>query len=232
MRLFKSCSEIAVMKQAADMSCEAHRRAMQFAQPGCFEYQIAAEIHHTFAMNGAHAPAYNTIVGSGENACILHYTENQDAVDDGALILIDAGAEYLGYAADITRTFPVSGRFTAPQKALYELVLKSQLAALEVLEPGATMLEANSVVIEILVDGLIELGILQGDPKTLIANEAHRRFYMHGLGHWLGLDVHDVGQYKVDDEDRKLQPGMTLTVEPGLYIPNEEDIPAPYRGTH
>ena len=230
MRLFKSCSEVAVMKQAAAMSCEAHRRAMTFSQPGCSEYQLAAEIHHAFAMNGALAPAYNTIVGSGVNACILHYTENQDEVKDGDMVLIDAGAEYLGYAADITRTFPANGKFSEAQKALYNLVLDAQLEALELLLPGGTISEANKSVVQILTQGLIDLGILNGERDKLIADEAHRRFYMHGLGHWLGLDVHDVGDYKCDDEERPLKPGMVLTVEPGLYVPDEDDIPEAYRG--
>lgn len=230
MRLFKSSEELDVMQRAADISCEAHIKAMLFATPGCFEYQLAAEIHHTFAMHGAASPAYNTIVGAGENACILHYTENGDAIEEGALVLIDAGAELNGYAADITRTFPVNGVFSAPQRELYELVLSSQLAALDCLKPKTTIQQANHIVVEILTQGLIELGILKGGSSELIANKAYRRFYMHGLGHWLGLDVHDVGEYKIENKDRQLAPGMVLTVEPGLYIPNEPDIPACYRG--
>jgi len=230
MRLFKSCAEIAIMKQAAKISVEAHKRAMSAASPGVYEYQLAADIHHTFATNGALSPAYNTIVGSGVNACILHYTENADATRDGDLVLIDAGAELDGYASDITRTFPVNGKFNKAQKALYELVLHSQERALSLLVAGSTINSANEEVIDILTEGLVELGILSGEVNQLIADKAYRRFYMHGLGHWLGLDVHDVGDYKTEDKDRPLQPGMVLTVEPGLYIPDEDDIPAAYRG--
>ncbi|MFC3092739.1 Xaa-Pro aminopeptidase [Alteromonas sediminis] len=230
MRLFKSCAEIAIMKQAAKISVEAHKRAMTASQPGKFEYQLAADMHHTFASQGALAPAYNTIVGSGENACILHYTENRDAMKDGDLVLIDAGAELDGYASDITRTFPINGTFSKAQKALYELVLQSQESALSLLVAGNTINDANEEVVEILTTGLVELGILSGEVNQLIADKAYRRFYMHGLGHWLGLDVHDVGDYKSQGKDRPLQPGMVLTVEPGLYIPDEEDIPDEYRG--
>ncbi len=230
MRLFKSAAEIATMKAAAKMTCEAHCRAMQYAQPGCYEYQLAAEIHHHIAMAGAHAPAYGTIVGSGENACILHYTENTDQVVEGDLILIDAGAEYQGYAADITRTFPVSGKFSEAQAQVYSVVLQAQEAAIALLKPGVTLAQANEVSSKILVEGLIDLGILIGSVEENLANQAYRAFYMHGLGHYLGLDVHDVGAYKVEGKDRPLQPGMVLTIEPGLYLPAHDNIPRPYQG--
>ncbi len=230
MRLFKSATEIATMKAAAKMTCEAHCRAMQYAHPGCYEYQLAAEIHHHIAMAGAHAPAYGTIVGSGENACILHYTENSDQIKDGNLILIDAGAEYQGYAADITRTFPVTGKFNEAQAQVYNIVLQAQEAAIALLKPGVTLAQANKVSSEILVKGLIELGILNGSVEENLENQSYRAFYMHGLGHYLGLDVHDVGVYKIEGEDRPLQPGMVLTIEPGLYLPIHDNIPSAYQG--
>ncbi len=230
MRLIKSNEELQLMQYAADVSCAAHKRAMQFACSGCYEYQLAAEIHHEFAMNGAYAPAYNTIVGAGDNACILHYTENSDVISDGKLVLIDAGAEYQGYAADITRTFPVNGIFSTPQKALYQWVLDAQYHAIEHLVAGSSIVQVNNEVIEILTQGLVDLSILSGDVGSLIKDKAYRRFYMHGLGHWLGLDVHDVGKYKENGQDIALKAGMVLTVEPGLYIPNELDIPEAYRG--
>ncbi|NMH59168.1 Xaa-Pro aminopeptidase [Alteromonas ponticola] len=230
MRLFKSAAEIATMKAAAKMTSEAHARAMKFAHAGCYEYQLAAEIHHLIAMAGAHYPAYGTIVGSGENACILHYTENADQIDDGKLVLIDAGAEYQGYAADITRTFPVNGKFTDAQAKVYNIVLKAQEAAIALLKPGVTLGEANQASSKILVEGLIELGILNGSVEENLENQAYRAFYMHGLGHFLGLDVHDVGVYKIAGEDRPLKPGMVLTIEPGLYLPAHETIPEAYRG--
>lgn len=230
MRLIKSEAEIAVMQKAADISCEAHKRAMIAAKSMDFEYQLAAEIHHTFAMHGASAPAYNSIVGSGDNACILHYTENTHELTHGDLVLIDAGAEFQGYAADITRTFPISGVFSEAQGNLYNIVLDAQAAALDVLGPRRTLGQAGDVAIEVLTQGLVDLGILQGDVDALISEKAYRRFYMHGLGHWLGLDVHDVGVYKIEGKDRPLLAGMVLTVEPGLYVPNEPDIPKAYRG--
>lgn len=231
MRLRKSGEEIAVMRTAAEVSARAHCRAMMFAHPGCFEYQLEAEIHHEFAMAGARHPAYGTIVGGGENACILHYTENQDAIDDGSLILIDAGAEYNGYAADITRTFPVNGKFTPAQAALYQLVLDSQLLAIEQLVPGATLPEVTKNVVNVLTKGLCQLGLLTESVDDALTNQSWRRFFMHGLGHYLGLDVHDVGEYSQQGSPRPLEAGMVITVEPGLYIPNEPDIAAEFRGT-
>ncbi|QJR79986.1 Xaa-Pro aminopeptidase [Alteromonas pelagimontana] len=230
MRLFKSASEIAAMKAAAQITAAAHRRAMCFAHPGCYEYQIEAELHHEFAMSGARHAAYNTIVGSGENACILHYTENSAQVQEGDLILIDAGAEYLGYAADITRTFPVSGKFSGPQKALYNLVLKAQLAALDLLGPDVTLNEATNRTVEVLTEGLVALGVLSGSVSENLEKQTWRQYFMHGLGHYLGLDVHDVGDYRKQGVHRKLQPGMVITVEPGLYIGADADVPDIYRG--
>jgi Xaa-Pro aminopeptidase len=230
MRLIKSDAEISVMQEAANISCQAHRRAMQFSAPGKFEYHLEAELHHEFAMNGARYPAYGTIVGSGDNACILHYTENCSELHDGDLVLIDAGCELHGYAADITRTFPVNGKFNDTQKKLYQLVLDSQKAALDVLIPGKTISEAMQVCVRVIVDGLLELGILSGTLESNIENETWRAFFMHGLGHWLGLDVHDVGIYKFNGEDRPLEAGMVMTVEPGLYIPESADVEQRFKG--
>lgn len=230
MRRIKSSEEIAVMREACQISADAHKRAMAFVAPKVFEYQLEAEIHHEFAMRGAKHPAYGTIVGSGNNACILHYTENSEQIQDGDLVLIDAGCELHGYAADITRTFPANGQFSEPQKALYQLVLDSQLAALEQLKPGATIVDGMQACVKVIVNGLIDLGILQGEPEQLIEDEAWRRYFMHGLGHYLGLDVHDVGIYKVDGEDLPLEPGVVITVEPGLYISEQSDAPAQFRG--
>lgn len=230
MRLIKSEREIAVMQAAADMSCRAHKRAMQFAAPGKFEYQLEAEITHEFMLSGARQPAYNSIVGSGENACILHYTDNRDELHDGDLVLIDAGADYQGYAADITRTFPVSGQFSPEQKAIYELVLNAQLSAMTLIQPGNTMKQATDRAVEVICAGLIELGILQGTLADVIASMAWRQYFMHGLGHWLGLNVHDVGMYKVDGVDRPLQAGMVLTVEPGIYIDSDSEADARWHG--
>ena len=231
MRLLKSPAEIAVMQKAADISAAAHCRAMRTAQPGCFEYELEAEILHEFTREGSRWPAYPSIVGGGENACILHYTNNDMAIADGGLILIDAGCELDYYAADITRTFPVNGKFNTEQKALYELVLKSQLAAIEQVKPGNSWNAAHEVAVEVLVTGLLELGLLSGELEQLIEDQSYRTFYMHRTGHWLGMDVHDVGEYRLDKEWRPLQEGMVLTVEPGLYIaPDCEEVEARWRG--
>jgi len=224
MRLLKSDAEIMIMQRAADISAMAHVRAMIFCQPGRFEYQLEAEIHHEFAMQNARSPAYGTIVGSGENACILHYTENADELSSGDLVLIDAGCELEGYAADITRTFPVNGKFSPVQKELYQLVLDSQQAALAQLKPGNTISQAMQACVRVLVEGLVELGILSGSVESNIEKETWRKYFMHGLGHWLGLDVHDVGIYKINAMDRPLEVGMVMTVEPGLYIPASANV--------
>lgn len=229
MRLFKSPEELEVMRRAGEISALAHTRAMERCRPGMFEYQLEGEILHEFTRYGARFPSYNTIVGGGENGCILHYTENESELRDGDLVLIDAGCEYKGYAGDITRTFPVNGKFTPAQRAIYDIVLDSLETALTLFRPGTTIQEVTGEVVRIMVTGLVNLEILKGDVEQLIAENAHRAFFMHGLSHWLGLDVHDVGFYG-PDRSRVLEPGMVLTVEPGLYIAPDADVPAQYRG--
>lgn len=218
MRLFKSPQEIAVMQKAVDISVAAHKRAIKACRTSQHEYQLQAEIEHEFKFQGGNGPAYTSIVGGGENACILHYIDNNAPLKAGDLVLIDAGCEYQYYAADLTRTFPVTGRFSPEQKAIYELVLKSQLAALDLIKAGVLWHKLQECILSVLVPGLVELGILHGDPAELIANQAYLPFYMHRSGHWLGLDTHDVGPYKIDDQWRPLEANMVLTVEPGLYI--------------
>ena len=220
MRLFKSTGEINAMRRAAKISASAHRRAMQVCRPGMMEYQIEAELIHEFMRNGSRSPAYPSIVGGGRNACVLHYTNNNAVLNDGDLLLIDAGAEYDGYAADITRTFPVNGLFNKSQAAIYEVVLAAQLAAIKKVKPGNHWNDPHGAAVRVLTKGLIELGLLKGDLRYLIKKEAYRRFYMHRTGHWLGMDVHDVGDYKIGNVWRLLEPGMVMTVEPGIYIPD------------
>ena len=229
MRLFKSAEEIEVMRRAGEITALAHTRAMQVCRPGMFEYQLEGEILHEFSRHGARFPSYNTIVGSGENACILHYTENESEMRDGDLVLIDAGCEYQGYAGDITRTFPVNGKFTSAQRAIYDIVLESLETALQRFRPGVSIQDVTADVVRIMITGLVKLGILKGEIDQLIADNAHRPFFMHGLSHWLGLDVHDVGVYGAD-RSRVLEPGMVITVEPGLYIAPDADVPEEYRG--
>jgi Xaa-Pro aminopeptidase len=230
MRLIKSAREIDLMRQAAAVATQAHIRAMQFVEAGKNEYHLEAEIHHEFAMQGAKYPAYSTIVGSGDNACILHYTENNQGLKAGDLVLIDAGCEWQGYASDITRTFPVSGAFSNEQKQLYELVLNAQLAAFDVIKPNNTIKQASDVAIAVVTQGLIDLGILKGELTDNIERQTYRKFYLHGLSHWLGLDVHDVGNYKIDGQDRPLKTGMVLTVEPGIYIAPDADVDSKWCG--
>lgn len=230
MRLIKSEQEIAVMKRSADISCRAHAEAMKLCAPGIYEYQLEATILHSFAMQGARHAAYNTIVGGGDNGCILHYIENQDALKSGDLVLIDAGSEYQGYAADITRTFPVNGRFTPSQSAIYALVLKTQLACIKQLVPGAIIPEVMETAVNIITQGLLDLGILQGDLASCVKREAHKAFFMHGLGHYLGLDVHDVGNYKENGQNKPLEIGMVMTVEPGIYISDTANVPEQFKG--
>jgi Xaa-Pro aminopeptidase len=218
MRLYKSRAEIKQMRTAANIAAAAHKRAMQACRPGMMEYEVEAEFLHEFRRHGCE-PAYSSIVGGGENGCILHYRENDAALRDGDLLLIDAGAEYQYYASDITRTFPVNGRFSAAQKLLYNLVLDAQLAAIAEVVPGNHWNAPHDAAVKVLTKGLVKLGLLKGRPAQLIKDGAYRRFYMHRTGHWLGMDVHDVGDYKVGEEWRVLEPGMVLTVEPGLYIP-------------
>jgi Xaa-Pro aminopeptidase len=217
MRLYKSRAEIKVMRQAANIAARAHKRAMCLCQPGMMEYELEAEFLHEFRKAGGE-PAYPSIVGGGDNACILHYTENNAELNDGDLVLIDAGAEHQCYASDITRCFPVNGRFSAPQRAIYELVLAAQRAAIEAVYPGNNWNAPHESAVKVITRGLVKLGLLKGRPATLIKEQAYQRFYMHRTGHWLGMDVHDVGDYKVGDTWRVLEPGMVLTVEPGLYI--------------
>ncbi|OCA56115.1 Xaa-Pro aminopeptidase [Photorhabdus namnaonensis] len=229
MRLFKSKAEIEMMRRAGEISAQAHMRAMKVCRPGMFEYQLEAEIHHEFTHQGARYPAYNTIVGSGENSCILHYTENESRMKEGDLVLVDAGCEYQGYAGDITRTFPVNGKFTRAQREIYDIVLKTLNVSLELYKPGTSINKVTKHVVQIMVEELVKLGIMHGEVEHLIETKAYRQFFMHGLSHWLGLDVHDVGDYGVE-RDRILQPGMVLTVEPGLYIAPDADVPMEYRG--
>jgi Xaa-Pro aminopeptidase len=226
MRMFKSEFEIAILRKACDISALAHIRAMQKCQPNWYEYQLEAEILHEFAWHGARSPSYNTIVGGGNNGCILHYENNSDRLKDGDLVLIDAGCEYQYYAGDITRTFPINGKFNQAQREIYDIVLTAQYTAIKLLKPGTSISLVNQKIIRIMVEGLVKLGVMQGDVETLIADKAYLTFYMHGLGHWLGIDVHDVGS----DRERILMPGMVLTVEPGLYINQNANVPDRYRG--
>jgi len=219
MRLYKSAGEVKTMRKAAQISARAHMRAMRSCKPGMMEYQLESEILHECMQGGARFQAYPAIVGGGANGCILHYTENEAPLKDGELVLIDAGCEVDCYASDITRTFPINGTFSTAQRALYELVLEAQYAAIEQVRPGNHWNHPHEAAVKILTQGLVRLGLLKGSVATLIKNEAYRRFYMHRTGHWLGMDVHDVGDYKVGDEWRVLEPGMVLTIEPGLYVP-------------
>lgn len=231
MRLIKTAGEIKLMRRAGQIAAQAHCRAMQLSRPGLYEYQLQAEIEHEFRVCGASAPAYTSIVGSGKNGCILHYIENRDELKAGDLVLIDAGCEYQNYASDITRTFPVSGKFTAPQAAIYDIVLEAQAAAIELIAPGLEYNLANEATIRVITEGLVGLGVLRGNVNTLIAEGAYREFYMHSAGHWLGMDVHDVGDYKIDNKWRIYEPGMVLTVEPGIYIsPDNKTVEAKWRG--
>lgn len=223
MRLFKSAAEVKVMRKAAQISAKAHIKAMQFCKPGNYEYQLEAELLHSFMHQGARFPAYSSIVGGGKNGCILHYVENSDTLKDGDLVLIDAGAELECYAADISRTFPVNGKYSKEQRALYEIVLAAQYAAIEQVKPGNHWNDPHEAAIKVITQGLIDVGILKGKLETQIKKETYKDFYMHRTGHWLGMDVHDVGDYKVEDEWRVLEPGMVLTVEPGLYISAEHE---------
>ncbi len=231
MRLIKSPAEIALLRHATAISAQAHVRAMRTCQAGLSEYQLQAELEHTFVWHGASGPAYSTIVGGGANACVLHYIENSDVLEENTLVLIDAGAEFDLYAGDITRTFPVGGRFNDAQRELYHVVLGAQERAVKAIAPGATLADIHQGVVEDLTAGLIEVGLLTGDVQARIDDESYRRFYLHSTSHWLGLDVHDVGTYRLDEATpRPLEPGMVLTVEPGLYIPSDDDIPDAYRG--
>lgn len=230
MRLFKSPDEIKLMRKAVEITAEAHLGAMLICEPGMYEYELEAELTYAFQRNGARFAAYPSIVGAGRNGCILHYVTNNAQMNDGDLVLIDAGAEYGNYAADITRTFPVNGKFSEEQRAIYELVLASQHAGIKAVRPGAPWVGIQDAIVKVLTQGLIDLKILKGRRDDLIAKEAYMPFYMHKSGHWLGLDVHDVGYYKVADKWRKLEAGQTLTVEPGIYI--SADIPGVHKRWH
>ena len=230
MRLYKSAAELRLMRRAARIAAGAHVRAMQACRPGMMEYELEAEYTHEFRRHGCEH-AYSPIVGGGENACILHYTDNRGRLEAGDLVLVDAGAELDCYASDITRTFPVNGRFTPSQRALYELVLEAQQAAIERVRPGEHWNAPHEAAVRVLTRGLVKLGLLEGRVPSLIRREAYRDFYMHRTGHWLGMDVHDVGDYKVGGEWRVLEPGMVLTVEPGLYIaPDARGVARKWRG--
>ena len=230
LRLFKSKDELRTMRRAADIAAEAHARAMRVAHPGMYEYEIEAELLHTFRRHNAVA-AYEPIVGSGANACVLHYRANNAALVDGDLLLIDAGAEVLGYASDITRTFPVNGRYSPPQRAIYQLVLDAQHAAIAAAHAGASWIAPHEAAVETLTEGLLRLGLLKGSLTQCLKEQSYRRFYMHKTGHWLGLDVHDVGDYRIGGEFRLLEPGMALTIEPGLYIaPGSKGVAAKWQG--
>ena len=218
MRLYKSRAELGLMREAGRIAARAHVRAMQLCRPGVHEYEIVAELEHEFRRNNADA-SYHPIVGGGANTCILHYHENDAVLRDGDLLLIDAGCEYQLYASDITRTFPVNGRFTPAQRAVYDVVLEAQHAAIAKVKPGNHWNEPHDAAVQVITAGLVELGLLKGRVAQLVKDCAYRRFFMHRTGHWLGMDVHDVGDYKVGDEWRVLEPGMVMTVEPGIYIP-------------
>ena len=226
MRVVKKKDEQKQMRTAGKLSAAAHRRAMRVAAPGRYEYQVQAELECEFRLGGGESPAYPSIVAGGENACILHYTDNNCVLKDGDLLLIDAGAELDCYAADITRTFPINGKFSDSQRAVYEIVLAAQKAAIEAVKPERAFFDYHAVANEVLVDGLIDLGLLRGERNELIESGAGDRFTIHRAGHWLGMDVHDVGDYKIDGQWRVLEAGMVLTVEPGLYIPAADDVDA------
>jgi Xaa-Pro aminopeptidase len=228
MRLIKDSHEIALMRKAAVIAGDAHRRAMHFAAPGKFEYEVEAEFLHEFRRRGSQFPAYSPIVAGGANACILHYIGNDQPLKDGDLLLIDAGCELDGYASDITRTFPVNGRFSGPQADVYDLVLDAQAAAIASIRPGATFMAPHEAAVRVLAQGMLDLKLLEGSLDGVIESESYKRFYMHRTGHWLGLDVHDAGEYRSGEDWRVLVPGMALTVEPGCYIRPADDVPVAF----
>ena len=239
MRVIKSVAEIEIMQTAADIAADAHVEAMKNVRPGMKEYEVEAMLEAYFRKRGAAGSSYTSIVGSGGNATVLHYISNQDALKDGDLLLVDAGAEYKGYASDITRTFPINGKFTQGQREIYDLVLKTQKSCVDMVRPGVRLEDLKTHSIEVLTEGMVELGLLKGDPKKLIEEKKYMQFYMHNLGHYLGIDVHDAGRYYFNGESRPAEVGMVMTVEPGLYIspdtsriPDEfnKDIPENYLG--
>ena len=225
MRLIKGTDELQIMQRAADISTQAHQRAMQTTRPGMREYEIEAELLYTFYRHGAQAPAYTSIVAGGANACVLHYVENNAELKSGDLLLIDAGCELDGYASDITRTFPVNGKFTAVQKDVYQLVLAAQAAAISQVKPENNWNDPHKAALHVLAQGFIDLGLCQGSVDAVLESGDYKRFYMHRTGHWLGMDVHDAGEYKQKGDWRLLQRGMVLTVEPGCYIRPEDNVP-------
>jgi Xaa-Pro aminopeptidase len=231
LRVIKSPDELELMQKAADIAAEAHVEAMKAARAGMREYELEALIEQVFRRHGAAGPAYTSIVGAGPNATVLHYINNDGELRDGELLLVDAGAEYKGYASDITRTFPINGRYSPAQREIYDLVLKAQMACVELVRPGVTHDQLKQHSIEVLTEGMVELGLLQGEPEQLIKDKKYEKFYMHGLGHMLGIDVHDVGRYYYGKESRALEPGVVMTVEPGIYIaPDTKDVPEKYLG--
>lgn len=231
MRLYKSAAELRIMRAASQISADAHEHAMRVCKPGMMEYQLEAEYIYRFSIGGAQSTAYSTIVGSGANGCILHYVENNQPIKDGDLVLVDAGCELNGYAADISRTFPANGKFSKEQAALYDVVLAAQLAAIKEVKVGNHWNDPHDAAVEVITQGLCDLKLLDGDVNELIENESYKDFYMHRTGHWLGLDVHDVGDYKIHEEWRVLEPGMALTVEPGIYVaPDNRKVKPRWRG--
>ncbi len=231
LRLAKSDDELAIMRRAAQITAEAHAAAMALTAPGVAEHELEAVIDYTFRRRGGTGPGYTTIVGGGANACILHYVANDQPLGDGDLVLVDAGCEYDWYTADVTRTWPVNGTFSEPQREIYQLVLDAQLAAIDKVRAGVAFNELQDAAVRVMVEGCVRLGLLSGKVDDLLADQAYKRFYMHNIGHWLGIDVHDCGAYHLDGESRPLAPGMVLTIEPGLYIaPDDEDAPERYRG--
>ena len=231
MRLFKSKEELSLMQQAASITRDGHLAAMQMAEPGRYEYEIEAALRQVFRKNGSERPAYAPIVGSGPNATILHYRQNDRRIEPGDLLLIDAGCEYGYYASDVTRTFPVNGKFSAPQEAVYRIVLEAQLAAIGATRPGATLEQVHEQALHVIVDGLLGMGLLTGDRQKILDEQLYRPFYMHRTSHWLGMDVHDVGAYFLEQKPRPLEMGMVITVEPGIYIAaGNTAVPPEYRG--
>lgn len=233
LRLFKSASEVKVLRRASEISVMAHRHVMRTLKPGMYEYEVQAELEYCFARNGARFPAYPSIVGGGSNACTLHYTRNSDQLKSGDLVLIDAGCEYEHYASDVTRTLPVNGKFSREQAAIYEVVLAAHGAAISQTIDGNHWNQPHEAAVSVLTEGLLDLGLLKGDVAECLELQSYKRYFMHKTGHWLGLDVHDSGDYQVDGEWRVLEPGMVTTIEPGLYIPahsNDDSIPVAYRG--
>ncbi len=231
MRVLKSPEEIEIMQRAADIAAEAHVEAMKAVRPGMKEYEVEAMLEQYFRRHGASGPSYTSIVGAGANATILHYVNNDGELHDGDLLLVDAGAEVKGYASDITRTFPVNGRYSAAQREIYDVVLETQISCVDMVRPGTTHDELKAHSVEMLTEGMVRIGLLKGKPADLIKEEKYKQFYMHGLGHLLGIDVHDVGIYYYDKQSRALEPGMVMTVEPGIYVaPDTKDVPEKFLG--